>query len=269
MSSSICRFMPMKNSTSGIRAVNFVLETELKKLKQPFFRVIHSLHLVTRGTGFFKYDSVSSEIKRGSLFAVPAGGFFELCDCSEDFEYAYISFMGDGAETFLTNAGISGFNNVFHGFDGLIPMWLESLRRINENNSDILPVSVLLYTLSYIDGTDDGIRNESADSIAESIVRYVKQHYDNPEISLRYVAGIFNYTQKYLSALFKKKNGVGFCEFVNSLRVQKAVSMIENGAREIIVVSKECGFTDPLYFSKVFKNKTGRTPTEYMKNRAP
>ncbi len=256
--------MPQKKYDIGIKAVNFVLETELKKLKQPFFKPIFALNLVTRGEGQLIIGEESYELKRGSVFLIFPGTIFRL-SCTDDFEYAYISFMGKGIEEILFDMEIDKSIKVYNGLEHLVGMWLESLRRIDEQNADILPVSVLLYTISYLtNGNASSLRQDSSD-IAQNIVNYVTKHYDNPEISLRHVAGVFNYTQKYLSGLFKKKNGTGFCEYINNLRIKKAVTLIDGGLKEISMIAEKCGYSDSLYFSKVFKSKTGLPPTEYIK----
>ena len=264
MSSSICRFMPQKKYDIGIKAINFVLETELHKLRQPFFKPIHVFHLVTRGEGFLIIEDEKYPIKRGSLFPIFPGEMFEL-KCTADFEYAYISFQGKEIDVILSDLEVDRNVRVYNGYEHLIGTWLDALRRIDSKNADILPVSILLYTMSYItDGKDTNYTFTPAD-VAENILQYVSKHYDDPEISLRHVAGVFNYTQKYLSGMFKKKNGIGFCEYVNNLRIKKALTLIQGGLYDISMISEKCRFSDPLYFSKVFKNKKYISPTEYIK----
>ena len=264
MSSSICRFMPQKKYDIGIKAINFVLETELHKLRQPFFKPIHVFHLVTRGEGFLIIEDEKYPIKRGSLFPIFPGEMFEL-KCTADFEYAYISFQGKEIAVILSDLEVDRNVRVYNGYEHLIGTWLDALRRIDSKNADILPVSILLYTMSYItDGKDTNYTFTPAD-VAENILQYVSKHYDDPEISLRHVAGVFNYTQKYLSGMFKKKNGIGFCEYVNNLRIKKALTLIQGGLYDISMISEKCGFSDPLYFSKVFKTKKDISPTEYIK----
>ena len=264
MSSSICRFMPQKKYDIGIKAINFVLETELHKLRQPFFKPIHVFHLVTRGEGFLIIEDEKYPIKRGSLFPIFPGEMFEL-KCTADFEYAYISFQGKEIDIILADLEVDRNVRVYNGYEHLIGTWLDALRRIDSKNADILPVSILLYTMSYItDGKDTNYTFTPAD-VAENILQYVSKHYDDPEISLRHVAGVFNYTQKYLSGMFKKKNGIGFCEYVNNLRIKKALTLIQGGLYDISMISEKCGFSDPLYFSKVFKTKKDISPTEYIK----
>ena len=74
------------------------------------------------------------------------------------------------------------------------------------------------------------------------------------------------YNKKYLSALFVKNKNVKFKEYLNSLRINRALELIGDPDLSVSEISEKCGFSDPYYFSKVFKKITGLTPTEYRKN---
>ena len=56
MENSICEFMPTKNYNKDLKIVNFVYESEIKKLKQPFIRPIFVMNLVIKGNGILKMN---------------------------------------------------------------------------------------------------------------------------------------------------------------------------------------------------------------------
>ena len=85
------------------------------------------------------------------------------------------------------------------------------------------------------------------------------------DISLKKVADIFFYNEKYLSALFKRKTNVKFTDYLNSLRIDAALRHIRNERMTVSELAEMCGFGDAYYFSRVFKKITGKTPTDYMK----
>jgi two-component system response regulator YesN len=49
-------------------------------------------------------------------------------------------------------------------------------------------------------------------------------------------------------------------------RIREARNLLEKRGGSIKEIANAVGIEDPLYFSKVFKQMCGRTPTEYMKN---
>jgi two-component system response regulator YesN len=63
--------------------------------------------------------------------------------------------------------------------------------------------------------------------------------------------------------LFKKETGEGFVEYVTKFRVEKAKALLKNADLKAVEVGPMVGFSDPKYFSKVFKKTTGMTPSEF------
>ena len=60
---------------------------------------------------------------------------------------------------------------------------------------------------------------------------------------------------------------MGFNQYVNHLRIAYALRMIEDGCGSVSKIASESGFSDALYFSKVFKKKVGVTPSEKIRQR--
>lgn len=265
MSNSICMYMPAKNYNSDIRPVHFVYETEFKKMRQPFFYSIYYMHLVTKGTAVLKINSDCYTLKKGDIyFAFPAC-LYEV-DGSDDFEYLYISFMGSGAGALLENLDIDMTSPVYHGFENLIDLWYDSIKRINPKNINALTEGVLLYTISFIDNySEKASSKKSNDDLILKIVDYIDRHYRDSDMSLKKLADCFSYTEKYLSLLFKKNMNVSFRRYLNRLRIQYAFTLIENGEISVNDIALKCGYCDSTYFSKVFKLQRGITPSEYIK----
>lgn len=263
MSNSICRFMPAKGYTGSIKAVHFVLETDFHTLRQPFMPPIHYAHLVTRGSGKLLFNGQEYPLKAGSLyFAFPAVPYEIQGD--KDLEYMYISFMGAGASAMMEHLQIDYTCPVRQGFEGLIDFWKDAIRRIDSRNANILAEGVLLYTLSFLSGEEAARIGKNNENLFETIIDYVDRHCTDKTMQLRHVAGIFSYTEKYLSHLFKKNMQINFNTYVNNLRIGRAYELIDRGVLSVAELAEACGYADAMYFSKVFKRKTGISPKEYM-----
>ena len=83
------------------------------------------------------------------------------------------------------------------------------------------------------------------------------------DISLNMISEKLNISSYYFSKLFNEETGEGFIEYLTRTRVEKAKDMLKDPSKSIKEVGSECGYSDPNYFSRIFKKATGMTPTEY------
>ena len=109
--------------------------------------------------------------------------------------------------------------------------------------------------------------NHVEENSFEYIIEFINQNLSDESLSLKKVAGIFFYNEKYLSMLFKKNMRITFSKYVNNIRIEYAYKLINDGNNSIKNIAKLSGFSDSSYFSKVFKNFTGVSPLEYIKNK--
>ncbi len=260
----ICNFIPPKKYDNSICYYHFVHETNIKKHRQPFFHSNYYAILVFKGSADLVKGNTTTPIKRGTLFFIYPYHSYTIKNY-KDFSYMYISFNGIGAEPLLTNFNITNEHFIFENFDNVIEFWISSIRRVNATNANTLTESVLMYTLSFINSANSPASKEHKDKFA-SILDYVNYNYALQDMSIKKVAEIFFYNEKYISSLFIKKTGVKFTDYISKLRIEYASKLIKNGDVNITDISYKCGFSDPLYFSKVFKKNTGKSPTEYIKN---
>lgn len=267
LSNSICKFIPTKNYNKDLKTINFVYESELKKLKQPFIKPIFVMNLVIKGNGILKVNNKEFELNSGTVFFAFPGCPFKLLG-SDDFRYIYISFMGTNAANLLNDFGINIENPVCSNMDSVIPFWLDSIRRINQQNANVLTESVLLYTLSFLNNPNKEIKlKKNNENLFELIVDYIDNHFMDTDISIKKIADVFSYTEKYISALFSKNMKTKFKSYLNDMRIQYANKLIEDGETSVSKISELCGYSDSLYFSKVYKEKTGKSPKQKIKSR--
>jgi two-component system response regulator YesN len=83
------------------------------------------------------------------------------------------------------------------------------------------------------------------------------------DISLEYVAQQVGMSPQYLSRIFKEEVGMNFIDYVTSKRISYAKKLLENRDKSIRDIAIESGYSDPSYFSKIFKKIVGLTPKEY------
>ena len=93
---------------------------------------------------------------------------------------------------------------------------------------------------------------------------YVEEHYKEP-IKLEDVARVVNLNPSYFSALFTRKTGQSFNEYVSLYKIKKSCELLSGSNMNINEIADTLGFTDARYFSKLFRKKMGIKPTEYRR----
>lgn len=103
---------------------------------------------------------------------------------------------------------------------------------------------------------------DNADSlILSEAKKYILSNYDR-SITLKEVADHVYVSKGYLSSLFKNNNET-FLKYLTSIRMNKAKALMKDNEYKIYEIVEKVGYTDPAYFTEVFKRHTGKTPNEY------
>jgi len=98
----------------------------------------------------------------------------------------------------------------------------------------------------------------------DEIVTYIKENMTK-DISLNTISDRFGTSPKYLSKFIKDKLGIKYTEFLADLRIKRAQELLCDSTLSITDIFPMVGFTNRVSFTRVFKEKTGFTPTEYRK----
>ncbi len=104
---------------------------------------------------------------------------------------------------------------------------------------------------------------------AKDVFKYIKEHFDLPVTSAT-VAEQLHINNSYFCRLFKKTFGCCFAEYLTAFRLEQAKHLLINTTNPISDIASKNGFCSFSYFSKVFKEAVGITPSQYRKqNRQP
>lgn len=117
----------------------------------------------------------------------------------------------------------------------------------------------LIYNISNACNSPADIRGY--DIIAPALA-YLNENY-NKEISLDSLAEITGYSKSRFSHLFSEVTGTTAKKYQNELRLKTSCEMLTSTKYTIGEISEICGFSDPLYYSRIFKKKYGVSPSEY------
>lgn len=108
-------------------------------------------------------------------------------------------------------------------------------------------------------------KNKNLNGLILDAIAYIEENY-RENISLDDVAKKINMSYHHFSRFFKESTGKNFIDYLTELRIDRAREILKDKTFNIKEICYEVGYTDPNYFSKIFKKSTGLTPTEYRNN---
>lgn len=264
MYQDICQFIPYHEDYHSIHTIHFVLETLPQSYTALHAQAVYKMHLVRSGSGFLHTPVNVRPLKPGDIFfTFPAKPF--CIESGQDFTYMYVSFLGSRANMILDKLSITSNNCFFSDCDSLLHIWEDALH-IHTELSDIASESILLYTFAFLGNCilDFSDKNGEHQDAFPKIKKYIDDHFTNNGLSLEYISQELAYNPKYISSIFKKNMSIGIVEYLNTIRIQHACTLIRQGFTSINDISVGCGFSDAQYFSKVFKQKMGMPPSRYV-----
>ncbi len=254
---NMCKFIPARTSIT-LDVHNFIHETPPPLTENEFILPHNRAILISSGNGTLTFDTRAVSVSKGALVFAFSGERFSA-DGDSEFQYMYISFTGEYSDELFRRFGISKELRRFDDFDGVIPLWLDTLMRASEENIDLSATSMLLYTFSRL--TAGQTKNND---IINSIISLSEDCFTESDLSITKIADSLGYNAKYLSHIFKSKMSVGYSEYLRNLRIKYAVSLFDHGIDSVKNVALLSGFQDPLYFSSVFKKVVGLSPAQYI-----
>ena len=261
---NVCRFVPREINDHSIHTVHFVLETKEQIYTGLRLKSLYTVYFVLQGTGKLHTRGQVLPLAPGDVFfSFPAEPF--AIESVSDFQYMYISFLGARGNRIMEKLGISPGCVLYQGCHELEAVWTQGLGSPAEL-SDIASEAVLLHTFAYLGRRLPGFsaNDKGRTDLISMIQKYVDEHFSDPDFSLERLGSDLKYNKKYLSTVFKRHVGVGIVEYLHTVRIQHACTMLKQGFTSVSDVALRCGYPDAQYFSKVFKRRMSISPREYM-----
>ncbi|PYI57346.1 AraC family transcriptional regulator [Paenibacillus flagellatus] len=104
----------------------------------------------------------------------------------------------------------------------------------------------------------------SVESIGETL-SYMNEHY-MLKLTLPMMARRAGMSEGHYTVLFKKLTGTTMTAYLRRLRIEKAMEIFRQTALPAKEIAQTVGFSDYFHFSRVFKQETGRSPSEFQKS---
>lgn len=96
----------------------------------------------------------------------------------------------------------------------------------------------------------------------KAVIEFIEQNITQ-KLSLNVIAEHVNMNESYLSRLFKKEVGKNMTHYIQELRMKRALALLQDTDLQVKEIAASVGIDDPFYFSRIFKNIYGKSPTQF------
>ena len=108
---------------------------------------------------------------------------------------------------------------------------------------------------------------EEEDVFKQQLDKVIMDNLELSELSSAYLADKFSMSQRHLNRKVKETTGKDTTNYIREMRIKEAKRLLETTRESISEIYMRCGFDNPSYFSRVFKQIVGISPSEYKKLR--
>ncbi|WP_028611744.1 helix-turn-helix transcriptional regulator [Paenibacillus harenae] len=237
---------------------------------------MHSILCVTGGAGQLRMDQHKYDLLPGSCLLWSPSTFIELAAAPDRplqlFLLQYISIPLAVAESEY-DAALHEWPNI--GWDRArvelhSPAWIEPLlTQLQQALNDSRPSmwfrrqSLFLELLQvFSEATEEPTPTPSI----QRTIRYMELHYSEP-IQAGFLPVLAGLTPSSYCRAFKKATGLTPNGYLTRLRINRAKQLLAQSNLTLKKIACSVGYQDELYFSRVFKNCEGVSPTLFTKNR--
>lgn len=103
--------------------------------------------------------------------------------------------------------------------------------------------------------------------IVVDIIAYIERNFVK-NINMDTLAADLYYSANYLNRIFKQETGDTIFDYATKYRIEKAKALLSDHRVKLYEITDMLGYSNPAYFSGVFKKHTGMTPKEYRERNA-
>lgn len=236
----------------------------------PIMRNGYLIHYVLQGEGIYKARGKLFRLKKGDAFLIcPDELIYYEADKHNPWAYTWIGMQGIKVKGYLQRTSLLDNLVIHYGDDEQLKFCHEKMSKADQlpQNRDLIMNSILyeyLFLLACKFPNEQVTLNEKKSDYVEEALQYIEEHYCDP-ITVQDVADHININRSYLHRIFKSFTNVSIQSYLLDYRIRQACILLKSTSMSIRVIARSVSYIDPLYFSRIFHQKMGMSPSEYRK----
>ena len=242
------------------------------------------LTLVTKGSCIYQIDLIDYEVNEGDLLFIPPLLLHSIRHnrtadfCSETYVF-HVNFLGGNTTDICSTRYLTPIINhelsvPYHipSAHSVYPSLRECFTKITSLYTEqpfgyeIALKSFLLQALFLLlqySNPESATVSASSDKL-KNVLDYIDLHYAEA-LSISELAKLCYFSEYHFMRFFKKHMNMTCIQYINNVRLEKAVELFEHGETSILEVSLSVGFHNLSYFHRAFKAKYHMTPLSFIK----
>ncbi len=200
---------------------------------------------------------------------VPAGelSYYEA-DEKKPWEYLWIRFHGPLATSLLEKAGITPdcpIHTPSRDSEKIENLITHILRNYQREYDAIGSLFCLFQEMIDSSQHKTSEKKRPRNDYTQMTMNYIQLKYTEP-ISIQEIADYCSLDRSYLTRIFKNEKGISPQEYLRQFRIEKAKALLLRREYSIQSIAYSVGYNDPFAFSKAFRQLTGCSPTDFLKD---
>lgn len=106
-------------------------------------------------------------------------------------------------------------------------------------------------------------RTDSTWKTVERAKDFIARNYGDGDLSVETLCSYLHLSPTYFSTLFKREVGMSFIAYLTEVRMERAAQLLRETEEKTYLIAEQTGYTDPNYFSYVFKRRFGVSPSKF------
>lgn len=107
--------------------------------------------------------------------------------------------------------------------------------------------------------------SKKEDDNFKKMLDYINENYQNSDLTYEDVADVGGISKTYISRIFRAKLGVSYIEYLTTLRLERACTLLRTTDMNVSAIAETIGYVNAASFRRVFREKYGISASDYRK----